>query len=80
MHCPQITSRHWLPGLLLFGLIGCAAPPKVLPHAAHGHKGEVQTQGIITEHKLSPIPAMNRGQRTTYRITPLSGSASAVVF
>ena len=35
MHCPQITSRQWLPGLLLFGLIGCAAPPKVLPHAAH---------------------------------------------
>jgi cardiolipin synthase len=35
VHCPQITSRHWLPGLLLFGLIGCAAPPKVLPHAAH---------------------------------------------
>src|SRR5438093_4653738 len=35
VHCPQIRSRHWLLGVALLGLVGCAAPPKVLPHAAH---------------------------------------------
>jgi hypothetical protein len=41
---------------------------------------QVETLGITTIHRLSPIPAFNRGQRETYSVTNLRGTASAIPF
>jgi hypothetical protein len=38
------------------------------------------TDGITTHHAFSIVPALNRGQRDFYHVTPLQGTASNVVF
>lgn len=40
----------------------------------------IKTDGITTIHRFSIIPALNIGQRDTYTVTHLSGSASHVLF
>jgi hypothetical protein len=38
------------------------------------------TDGITTHHAFSIVPALNLGQRDTYTVTALQGTASHVVF
>ena len=40
----------------------------------------IQTEGITTIHRFSIVPAFNHGQLDTYTVTPLSGSATHVIF
>ena len=40
----------------------------------------VETLGITTIHRLSPIPAFNLGQRETYSVANLRGTAAAIPF
>jgi hypothetical protein len=40
----------------------------------------VETIGITTIHRFSPIPALNIGQRETYTVANLRGTASAIPF
>ena len=40
----------------------------------------VETLGITTIHRLSPVPAFSIGQRETYYVADLSGTASAIPF
>jgi hypothetical protein len=40
----------------------------------------IETLGITTIHRFSPIPAFNRGQRETYTVAELRGSAAAIPF
>jgi hypothetical protein len=42
-------------------------------------RAQIQTEGITTTHRFSPIRALNRGQRDVYRVTPLVGTASTVI-
>jgi len=47
-----------------------------------GHTGastHISTEGITTMHRLSPVPAMNIGQRDVYTCTRLHGTASLVI-
>jgi hypothetical protein len=37
---------------------------------------QIETEGITTTHRFSPVQALNRGQRDVYTITPLVGTAS----
>ncbi len=45
-----------------------------------GQTVPVETIGITTVHRFSPVPAFNVGQRETYTITNLRGTASAIPF
>ena len=40
----------------------------------------IDTLGITTIHRFSPVPAFNQGQTELYRVTPLTGTASLVNF
>lgn len=40
----------------------------------------ITTEGIITEHRFSPVPAQKHGQLDTYTVIRLTGSAQSVVF
>ncbi|MBD2495794.1 hypothetical protein H6G75_15830 [Nostoc sp. FACHB-280] len=54
----------------------------LLPAVNLGQRNEakIETKGIVTINRFSPIPAFNQGQTQTYIVTPLSGTAKAVVF
>jgi hypothetical protein len=41
---------------------------------------QIETLGITTIHRFSPIPAFNRGQREIYAVANLRGTASAIPF
>jgi hypothetical protein len=41
---------------------------------------QIETIGITTIHRLSPIPAFNRGQREVYSVADLRGTAAAIPF
>ncbi|HEX6405183.1 MAG TPA: hypothetical protein VF003_18820 [Pseudonocardiaceae bacterium] len=40
----------------------------------------IDTMGITTIRRFSPVPAFNQGQTELYRVTPLIGTASFVNF
>jgi hypothetical protein len=40
----------------------------------------ISTDGITTHHAFSIVPALNRGQRDFYHVTPLHGTASNAEF
>jgi hypothetical protein len=40
----------------------------------------ISTEGVTTHHAFSIVPALNRGQRDFYHVTPLHGTASNVEF
>ncbi len=40
----------------------------------------IHTIGITTQHRFSIIPALRQGQTELYRVTRLTGTASAVQF
>lgn len=40
----------------------------------------ISTEGITTVHRFSVIPVLNHGQREFYTVTPLTGTASHVLF
>jgi hypothetical protein len=40
----------------------------------------ISTEGITTHHASSIAPALNRGQRDFYHVTPMHGTASNVAF
>lgn len=40
----------------------------------------ITTEGITTEHRISPVPALNQGQLDTFTVTHLTGNAQSVVF
>jgi hypothetical protein len=39
-------------------------------------RAPIETEGITTTHRLSPVYALNRGQRDVYSVMPLVGTAS----
>ena len=53
-------------------------PPVNLPNQP-GAPAPIYTVGITTAHNLSPVPALNQGQRDRYTVTPLGGTASNVI-
>ncbi len=40
----------------------------------------ISTDGITTQHRFSVIPLLNHGQREFYTVTPMTGTASHVLF
>ncbi len=40
----------------------------------------ISTDGITTMHRFSVVPVLNHGQREFYTVTPMTGTASHVVF
>src|SRR5262249_23038824 len=54
----------------------------LVPHVnvPQGGNASICTDGITTHHAFSIVPALNRGQRDTYHVTPLHGTASNVLF
>ncbi|MBD2678275.1 MULTISPECIES: hypothetical protein [Nostoc] len=44
------------------------------------NQANIITKGITTVNRFSTIPAFNEGQRQTYTVTPLFGTAQALVF
>lgn len=48
--------------------------------ADSSHSAQIHTIGITTEHHFSVMPAMNLGQKETYKTTELSGTAKLVMF
>ncbi|MBD2518028.1 hypothetical protein H6G93_24210 [Nostoc sp. FACHB-973] len=44
------------------------------------NKADIVTKGITTVNRFSTIPLFNEGQTQTYTVTPLSGTAEALVF
>jgi hypothetical protein len=42
-------------------------------------RAPIETEGITTTHRLSPVHALNRGQRDVYTVIPLVGTASLAV-
>ncbi|WP_339378400.1 hypothetical protein [Calothrix sp. NIES-2100] len=54
----------------------------LLPAVNLGQNNEarIETKGITTVNLFSTIPAFNQGQRQTYTVTPLVGTAKAVFF
>jgi len=54
----------------------------LVPHVNVAPFGSVSisTEGITTHHAFSIVPALNRGQRDFYHVTPLHGTASNVAF
>jgi len=53
--------------------------PKMTLHNTTGASAQIQTEGITTVHRFSPIPAFNLGQNELYSVTPLRGNASNVI-
>jgi hypothetical protein len=53
--------------------------PRVSLPGQTGASTHISTEGITTVHRLSPVPAMNIGQRDVYTCTPLHGTASLVI-
>jgi hypothetical protein len=45
-----------------------------------GQAAPVSTEGIITIHRFSVIPAFNQGQTELYQVTPLFGTANQILF
>ena len=45
-----------------------------------GEIAHVRTDGILTIHRFSIIPALNHGQLDLYSVTPLRGTAQQVAF
>lgn len=41
-------------------------------------RAAIETEGITTTHRRSPVLALNRGQRDIYSVVPLVGTASIV--
>jgi hypothetical protein len=39
----------------------------------------ISTDGVTTVHKFSIVPALNQGQRETYTVTSMTGTASLVI-
>ncbi|MEH2149232.1 hypothetical protein [Nostoc sp.] len=54
----------------------------LLPHINLGksNSAPVETKGITTINRFSAIAKFNQGQRQTYTIIPLTGTAQAVAF
>ncbi|MFN6558495.1 MAG: hypothetical protein RMY28_001630 [Nostoc sp. ChiSLP01] len=54
----------------------------LIPAVNLGNSNEapIETKGITTENRFSTIPAFNQGQRQIYKVTPLFGTAQALVF
>ena len=54
----------------------------LVPHVNVPPLGSVSvyTEGITTHHAFSIVPALNRGQRDFYHVTPMHGTASNEVF
>ncbi|MCW5316752.1 hypothetical protein GTQ43_23925 [Nostoc sp. KVJ3] len=44
------------------------------------YQAPIETNGITTINRFSPIPQFNQGQIQTYTITPLKGTAESVAF
>jgi hypothetical protein len=49
-------------------------------HLRNGETGQVRTEGILTIHRFSLIPALSHGQLDLYTATPLQGTAQHVLF
>lgn len=47
---------------------------------SQGETGQVRTDGILTLHRFSILPALNHGQRDLYTVTPMHGTAQNVAF
>jgi hypothetical protein len=45
-----------------------------------GETGQVRTDGILTVHRFSVVPAFLHGQLDSYTVTPLHGTAQQVFF
>ena len=54
----------------------------LVPHVNVSPFGSVSisTEGITTHHTFSIVPALDRGQRDFYHVTPMHGTASNVAF
>jgi hypothetical protein len=54
----------------------------LIPHVNLGYSNEVKivTNGITTLNRFSTIPQFNQGQKQTYTIIHLKGTAQAVNF
>ena len=54
----------------------------LIPHINLGYSNEVKivTNGITTFNRFSTIPQFNQGQKQTYKIIRLTGTAQAVAF
>jgi hypothetical protein len=44
------------------------------------NQASIHTEGITTIHRFSIVPVFNQGQTELYTVTPLTGTASFVVF
>ena len=49
-------------------------------HLSSSNHATLHTEGITTIHRFSIVPAFNQGQTELYTVTPLTGTASFVVF
>lgn len=54
--------------------------PKVNLDASAGSTAKIVTNGIETKHRFSVIPAFSKGQADTYKVIPLTGKVSFVMF
>lgn len=54
--------------------------PKVNLDASAGSTAKITTQAIETKHRFSAIPAFSKGQVDTYKVIPLVGQGSFVMF
>ena len=45
-----------------------------------GEVGHIRSEGILTIHRFSIVPALNHGQLDTYSVTALHGTAQRVAF
>ncbi len=54
--------------------------PSVSLKQGAGVSAPVETVGITSSRALASIPLLNAGQRTTYSVTPLTGSATFNLF
>jgi hypothetical protein len=43
------------------------------------NRAPIETEGITTTHRQSPMQALNRGQRDVYSVMPLVGTASRAI-
>jgi len=43
------------------------------------NRAPIETEGITTTHRQSPVQALNRGQRDVYSVMPLVGTASRAI-
>jgi len=49
-------------------------------HLNSTNHASIHAEGITTIHRFSILPAFNQGQTELYTVTPLTGTASFVVF